>query len=147
MIVFLVNAFSQCLLLETIVVKTDNANDSISVLAVRALGEVEFGELFFRGMRSEEIQNLELVQTRFGSLYCVPEIRSPELRQFGSLLGLKVPKGNFDDIEAAVTEFVVVRQLLWPHLQDAFHPHVSESWTHRLQLEVFLSSFSLLFLC
>ncbi len=39
--------------LETVVVKTDVPTDSISVMAVRAIGDHEFGELFFRGMKSQ----------------------------------------------------------------------------------------------
>ncbi len=58
--------------------------------------------------------------------FCVNEARSPELRTFGALSGLRVAKGNFDEIEEKVSEFVVARQLLWPLLQgiNFCHSHL-----------------------
>jgi hypothetical protein len=119
---------------KTIVVKTERSEDKICVMAVRGLEESASEVLGWE--ESASLLALQLQESRFGHFLCVSDSVFAETKRFGDLTGTRLPSGvTFDEIEAEVSEFLAVRQLLWPRLQDVFSLRLSEAWRAELQRE------------
>ena len=114
---------------KTIVVRTNDPADKIVVSAVRLIENRDnpadlsdfFGPI-------DGIENMKMVDTRFGSIQCVEDDVAGKLKTFGSLAGIRVPDGKFNDFEASISDFCTVRQLLWPQMDDLFDLEPSPLW-------------------